>query len=72
MSRFNAIATGLLVTLFTFLAPAAAGIAPAKEDIVLVIDNSDGMKQLDDKLAVPDTIKTFLGAISRDTLQLVD
>ena len=63
------IATGLLallVTLFTFLAPAAAGIAPAKEDIVLVIDNSNGMKQLDVELTVADTIKTFLGAISRD------
>lgn len=69
MSRFNAIPTGLLallIPLFTFHYPAVGGIAPAKEDIVLVVDNSNRMEPLDADLAVPEAIKSFLKATARD------
>lgn len=56
----------ILIPLLVYGYSPTAGIAPAKEDIALVVDNSSGMKQLDDKLAIRDAIKTFLEHLSRD------
>ena len=56
----------MLIPVFMFCCSAAAGIVPAKEDIVLVVDNSNGMKQLDGNLSIRDAVKTFFENISRD------
>jgi len=56
----------MFVPVLMFSYSCAAGIAPAKEDIALVVDNSSSMKQLDENIALRDAIKTFLENVSRD------
>ena len=43
-----------------------AGIMPTREDIVLLVDNSRGMQQVDGELALPASIGSFLERISLD------
>lgn len=48
------------VLILTLSRPAAAGIMPAKEDIIFVVENSAAMKQFDPEIIFPDQIRAFL------------
>ncbi len=75
MSGFSVISAArlaLLIVMFGACHTPLAGIAPAREDIVLVVDNSTGMQAIDEHIALPTAISSFLDKLSRDlTLALI-
>ena len=45
---------------------ALAGLAPAKDDIIFLVDNSLVMQQIDNEIALPGSIRAFVEQISRN------
>ena len=69
MTKISPIQSWCLIVLLPALIPwhaAYAGITPAKEDIVFIVDNSSAMQQGDPQMALPDSIRAFVGQFSRD------
>ena len=51
---------------WVFWHAAFAGLAPAKEDIIFLVDNSVVMQQIDKEIALPARIQIFVEQMSRD------
>ena len=44
---------------------ALAGLAPAKDDIIFLVDNSLVMQQIDNEIALPGSIRAFVDRAKR-------